>query len=588
MKGHETGMMGRIGNALRVALAAWAMLTAGMAVAQETWVQIEALPSLAEAEARAQAHAATFPNVSGFALPSGWYAIVLGPYAPDEAARQLVLLKGEGMIPADSYIPDATRFEERFWPVGDVQAIVPAAPVAPADPAPAGAVTPVVPDETPKQARLSESALTAEERQLLQRAMQWQGFYGGKLDGAFGASTRKSMAAWQSARGFDATGILTSAQRARLIADYNADLAAIGLATITDRQAGIEIALPEKLVQFGRYQPPFAQYDARDASGYQVLLISQKGDARTLSGLYDVMQTLDIVPPEGERERGTSAFVLTGKNDRIQSRTEVALTDDGLIKGFTLVWPSADSDRAARILAAMQASFRPVGDSAMDDSLGQPLDPSAGDLTAGLTVRKPIISRSGFFVGAQGEVLTTTEVIRGCGRVTIDGAYPADVAATDDAAGLVLLRPRTPLAPPKVAALGTAIPRPNSDIAVAGYAYEDTLGAPVMTFGTLADTRGLDGEAGVVRLAVGVLPGDAGGPVLDTSGSVVGMLLPRPTGGSRVLPADVAYARDAASLSALLAAQGVVPVSGSATGRLADEDLSALGRGMTVLVGCWE
>ena len=45
----------------------------------------------------------------------------------------------------------------------------------------------------------------------------------------------------------------------------------------------------------------------------------------TLFGLYDIMQTLEIVPLEGERERKAGAFVLTGKNAKLQSYTQVQL-----------------------------------------------------------------------------------------------------------------------------------------------------------------------------------------------------------------------------------------------------------------------
>lgn len=591
--------MCRIRNVLRGLLVAISVMTASTAIAEDAWVQIEALPSLSEGEARARAYAGVFPNVNGFALSSGWYAVVLGPYPPDEALRQLMLLRGERMIPDDSYVADAARFEERFWPVGGAQ-VTPPAPattetttettpdtttetvVAPPPP-----TTPEFIDETPKQARLSEAALPPEDLQALQRAMQWQGFYVGKIDGHFGAGTRRSMAAWQTANGYDETGILTTRQRSELTAAYNADVAAIGLTSVNDVQAGIEITLPAQLVTFARYQPPFAQYDAKDGSGYQVLLISQEGDEKALYGLYDVMQTLDVVPLEGERERGRTSFLLTGQNAKIQSYTQVAL-EDGIIKGFTLVWPAADSDRAQRVLEAMKASFKAVGDGALDDSLGQPLDPSAGDLTAGLTVRHPIVSRSGFFVGAAGEVLTTTDVIRQCGRVTIDGTHAADVMAKDDITGLVLLKPQSPLAPPMVASFRSDMPRRDAEVAVAGYSYEDTLDAPVMTFGTLADTKGLDGETGLARLSLKALPGDAGGPVLDATGAVLGMLLPRAADGAKVLPDDVSYARNAAAMTSLLAVNGVTPVPVAITGSLADEDIAKIGTEMTVLVSCWE
>jgi S1-C subfamily serine protease len=300
------------------------------------------------------------------------------------------------------------------------------------------------------------------------------------------------------------------------------------------------------------------------------------------------MQTLEIVPLEGERERKAGAFVLTGRNAAIQSYTQAELRG-GFIKGFTLVWPSAEAARAVKVLEAMKASFKPTGDRALDDSLGQPLAENRADLMAGLEVRRPERSRSGFFLDATGLIATTTEVLAGCGRLTIDGTHDADVLFQDDALGLAVLKPRVTLAPRATAAFQAGVTRINAEVAVGGYSYEDALDAPVTTFGTLADLQGLNGEDSLTRLTLTALPGDAGGPVLDSSGSLIGMLLPQSaaTTAGKVLPPDVSVALDAATISTLLTARGLAPAPGLRTGAMAAEDLAKLASGMTVLVSCW-
>jgi Trypsin-like peptidase domain len=328
------------------------------------------------------------------------------------------------------------------------------------------------------------------------------------------------------------------------------------------------------------------QYDAKNGSGYQVLLISQQGDEATLFGLYDIMQTLEIVPLEGERERKAGAFVLTGKNAKVQSYTQAQLRG-GLIKGFTLVWPPEDGDRAVRVLEAMKSTFEPLGDRALDDSLGAPLAEDKATLLAGLQVRRPTLSRSGFFLDGTGLIATTAQTVAGCGRVTIDGRYDADILTTNAARELAILRPRQPLAPRATVAFQTAAQRLGVEVAVGGYPYEDALDAPVTTFGTLEALTGLDGETDLTRLALDTRAGDEGGPVLDSSGALIGMLLPRPD-GNRVLPGDVQYALDVTAISAALAAQGIPAESVAQTGAMPAEDLSRLASGITVLVSCWE
>ena len=108
-----------------------------------------------------------------------------------------------------------------------------------------------------------------------------------------------------------------------------------------------------------------------------------------------------------------------------------------------------------------------------------------------------------------------------------------------------------------------------------------------MTYGTLSDLRGLRGEEQLNRLALAVLPGDAGGPVLDATGGVLGMLLPASNEGAG-LPSDVSFSLDRDTVQAALTAAGKTGrVSGSNT-QMAAEDISQIARGMTVLVSCWK
>lgn len=584
------------------------------AAAQEVWVQIEAQPTLREAEERARAYAGVFPNVNGFAMETGWYAIVLGPFARPEADRQLRLLKGERLIPADSFIAFPGQFGARFWPVGAAAIREPApSPVPTPDPAPspvpdpAPAAAPAAPDaagepaapllaeESPAEARRSEALLSREERMQLQEALQWDGHYDGAIDGAFGAGTRRSMAAWQAERGYMPTGILTSAQRREILDHLAREQAALGLGAVTDAQAGIEAVLPLALVEFDRYEPPFVHYRPRDGSGFRVLLISLSGGQATLAGLYNLMQSLEIVPLSGERRLGREDFLLTGRDDRIASHTEAVLAD-GMIKGFTLVWPVAAEERAGRILAAMRAGFRPFGDQALEDGLGAAAVTDRAALVAGLAVRRPERSRTGFYASGDGLVLTTAEAVDGCGRITIDGTRPATIALEDSARGIAALRPEGALAPRASARLAPAPARIGTEIAVAGFPYEDALEEAVLSFGTLADSRGLDGEAELIRLSLAARPGDAGAPVLDSAGQVLGMLLPRDRGAARQLPDDVALALGAGAIADLLAGSGLTaarPVPAAATRPesepvLAPQDLARLGRDLSVLVSCWK
>lgn len=579
------------------------------AIAQNTvWVQVEAQPTLSTAQARARVYAGQLENVNGYFLGGRWYGVVLGPYTPNDAEALLAALRRSGQIPNDSYIVDGSRFRQQFYPVGvgaqtaaqPLPATIASAPLvdevvaAPEVEAPviappiieAPVVDPVqAPDETAKEAQESEALLDRAQRMDLQVALQWAGFYTSAIDGAYGRGTRASMRAWQEANNHEPTGILTTRQRAALLTAYNAVLEGMDLQVVGDDASGIEIMIPTGVVSFSEYEPPFVRFDAKGEIDAKVLLISQEGDQNRLYGLYEILQTLAIVPTEGARSRDKSSFELEGIGDGIHSYTYAKL-DDGNIKGFSLIWPEGDDERRRRILGEMKASFVTL-EGVLDPSLATPSEDQAIDLIGGLAVRKPQMSRSGFYIDDQGSVLTTMQAVQSCESITIDGEHDMSIVHSDEALGIAVLRPQDKLAPQNVALFQTGVPRLQAEVAVAGYPYGGVLVTPSLTFGRLADLRGLNGEENVKRLSLTAQEGDAGGPVFDNGGAVLGMLLPRASTNGQVLPPEVSFALDADQILTSLQAAGISVLTTDTMAFMPPETLTLRAAENTVLVSCW-
>ena len=578
------------------------------ASAQDTvWVQVEAQPTLAAAQARARAYAGQLENVSGYFLGGRWYGIVLGPYRAADAETLIRDLRRKGQIPTDSYLVDGSRFRQQFWPVGvgaqttaqplpasidtspDPQsAEIIATPLVSVQPTAdiAPVVDPVqIPDETTSQAQTSEALLDRGQQMDLQTALQWAGFYDAAIDGAFGRGTRASMRAWQEANNYAPTGILTTNQRTALLAAYNAVLDGMNLQLVRDDAAGIEMLVPTGVVAFDAYEPPFVRFEANGEIDAKVLFISQAGDQNRLYGLYEILQTLTIIPPDGDRKRSASSFEIEGIGDGIHSYTYAAVKD-GAIKGFSLVWPQGDEARRSRILAEMQSSFTIV-DGLLDPAMMAPSDDQSIDMISGLEVRQPKLSRSGFFVDTKGAVLTTFDGLDSCEKITINSAHDAEIIASDAGLGIAVLQPKERLSPLSVATFQTGVPRLQADVAVAGFPYGGVLVTPSLTFGRLADLRGLNGEENVKQLTLTAQEGDAGGPVFDNGGAVLGMMMPRKIVNGQVLPPEVSFSINAAPLLDALAAAGVAAQTTDTLAFMPPETLTARAAESTVLVSCW-
>jgi len=97
---------------------ATALVITGHAFAQSNtqelvYIQIEAQPSLNQAEQSLRGYARQLDNVNGFSLGGGWYGIALGPYQPDSAQALLRSLRGNGLIPRDSYLAASTEYNDK-------------------------------------------------------------------------------------------------------------------------------------------------------------------------------------------------------------------------------------------------------------------------------------------------------------------------------------------------------------------------------------------------------------------------------------------------------------------------------------------
>ncbi|WP_246003895.1 serine protease [Histidinibacterium lentulum] len=602
----------------------------GAAAQSETvWLQIEARRSVASASEAARSYAQDLENVTGFSLGNGFYGVALGPYTAADAQALSAQLKAQGRIPQDAYIVSSDAYGQQFYPVGtgvslDAQplpegfAAPPAeetltpediavataeaitqsdlpdaeppgqeAAVPPPQPAPEPDPEPEAePEETRAQALASEDLLNRDEKRELQTMLQWAGFYNSAIDGLFGGGTRGAMSAWQEAKGYEPTGVLTTRQREELFRDFNAILDGLDLATVRDDASGIQMVVPVGVVAFTEYAPPFVKFEPiSDALPAEVYFISQAGNEDRFFGLYEILQTLDIVPEEGPRERSGTSFEIEGRDaDR---HTYIRAQREGdAIKGFMLVWPAGDEERRSRVLQQMRASFTTL-EGVLDPGIAPPDEDQAPDLLAGLQIRQPQYSRSGFFIDAGGSVLTTSEVVEGCGEITIEGAYDARIVHSDPETGIAVLRATQPLAPRRVAEFQTSVPRLRDPVAVAGYPFGGVLSAPAMSFGTLADLRGLNGEEELQRLELAASEGDAGGPVFDGGGAVLGMLASLNETEGRVLPQGVSFAVDSGAIIASVRSAGLSVQTTDAFRQITPELQTLQAADVTVLVSCW-
>jgi hypothetical protein len=425
------------------------------------------------------------------------------------------------------------------------------------------------------------------EKRQVQRALQWFGTYFGSIDGQIGSGSRKSIADWQKLQNLDQTGALSRNQRQWLLSIFDYEAARFGLEKVTDTLAGINLILPRNLVNFSNYAPPFARYTPFDNSKTSILLISQEGGRDTLAQIYAQLMEFDTVPRNAATRLTDNDFTIEGVSNGSYVFIFARKAKE-TIKGFALFSPSAIDQSERRLAALMKRSFTVNGDFVLDTALPTLTEAAHLSLSAGLDARRPILSRSGFYVSEVGDVLTTFEVAQSCEILTVEGDIPMRLKGADPELGLALLSPNTALSPFAIAHWQEVLPQRGAKMIVSGYSYEDQLPLPTLTIGRyLSNAADLE-QTGRIALDISARPGDAGAPIYDTRGGVLGMILPDlPLSQAQLPPQNIRLAARSDLIAGFLRGLGInTPISDVVLAQDI-EDIAQKAQGMVVLVSCW-
>jgi S1-C subfamily serine protease len=173
----------------------------------------------------------------------------------------------------------------------------------------------------------------------------------------------------------------------------------------------------------------------------------------------------------------------------------------------------SEAQTAARTWAPSTSAKSNTPSGSGSDSRGDS-PPSQG------TGSQPDGTGSGFRV-ARNSIVTNHHVIDGCTRLSVNGV-PATVQSSDARSDLALLHSLQPGQSANLRARRLAV---GDSVAVAGYPLRGLLSGFNMTTGTVSSMSGMGGDTRLVQITAPVQPGNSGGPMLDSAGQVMGVLV---------------------------------------------------------------
>ena len=219
---------------------------------------------------------------------------------------------------------------------------------------------------------------------------------------------------------------------------------------------------------------------------------------------------------------------------------------------------------------------------------------------AGVTPEKPkpkFSSGSGIVVDRRGSILTNGHVVNHCKSIMVKTSGSMPMAVTVDA-----VDPKNDLAVLKTAhdaSIGvparfrsqSKAAKLGESVGVVGYPLTGILSSePKATFGQINSIAGYNNDYTLLQISAPVQPGNSGGPVLDSSGLVVGVVVSQAsmavTAIAGNVPQNVNFAIRGEVAQIFLAARGIKVSTGEDWRTLTTEAIAATGDKSTVFILC--
>ena len=209
-----------------------------------------------------------------------------------------------------------------------------------------------------------------------------------------------------------------------------------------------------------------------------------------------------------------------------------------------------------------------------------------------------ISSGSGVAIGANGEILTNAHVVQGCQSITVKLASGNSelgvLVANDERNDLAVVRLAGISKPfPSVAVFREGVPvRPGDTIVSLGYPLSGLLSSDAnLSVGNVSALAGLRDNSRYLQISAPVQPGNSGGPLLDTSGHLVGIVtakldavrFARFTGD---IPQNVNFALKAEVARTFLDSKGISYQTVRSDKQLSPAEVGDISRPFTVHIEC--
>ena len=267
----------------------------------------------------------------------------------------------------------------------------------------------------------AESAeISAGERLKIQSALLWSGDYTGSIPGE--DPFLSAIKNYQKRAKSRITGVLSSSERANLLAAAKSYEDEFGWRIVTDPSTGVRLGLPSKLVPQVRDAARGTRWSAVHGE-VQVETFRIKESEIKLAALFEQQKKEPANRKVESSALRDDSFTITGMQG-LKKFSVRAQRRDGEIRGLILLFDQMMETIVAAVTPAIVSAFAPFPERSM---------PFAA-------MAKPVEYGNGLVVSSRGHIVTDRSLASGCQVIVAAGLGDADRIAEDRDSGLALLR----------------------------------------------------------------------------------------------------------------------------------------------------
>jgi serine protease Do len=380
---------------------------------------------------------------------------------------------------------------------------------------------------------LTPSAVPAKSLQLgdvefVQFLLVWTGDYNGIIDGISGPQTQAALTRFFERRFGRPRESATKDQIEALVTDAASAIERAGFTLHRDQQLDVTFGAPEALVQPVPSSDPLRRTYRSPDGGIELEVAYLRNKYASLDKLYRRLETLPGRTVSYSTFRPTW-FVISG-TDRQHDFYVRYHGHGGDIRGFSISYTPERATELGPAIIAMSNMFR-ASATATDPLIAffenmQSYEGEPGAATAAPPKEEPRgdTSGSGFVIDRDGHVLTNAHVVNQCLEIDVGPSGAATLVAIDQTNDLAVLEaPSTRTAPALVFRSDPV--RLGEEVIAAGFPLHGILADSInITPGVVSSLSGPQNDSRYLQTTAAVQPGNSGGPLIDRSGKVVGIV----------------------------------------------------------------